>query len=112
MSAPDLNRRLTLEAPQRVPDGAGGYAESWLALGDLWADVRARSGRERAEAGVPVSAVSYRITVRGAPVGSRARPAPEQRFRDGTRVYVIRAVTEHDPVGRHLICFADEEVAA
>ncbi|MGD9862301.1 MAG: phage head closure protein [Pseudodonghicola sp.] len=112
MSAPQLTRRLVLEAPVRVPDGAGGAIRSWSALGELWADVQPRSGRERSEAGMPVSNMSYRIVVRGAPVGSLQRPAPEQRFRDGARIYRIRAVAEADAAGHYLACFADEEVAA
>lgn len=112
MSAPLLTRRLVLEAPLRVPDGAGGAIRSWSALGELWADVQPRSGREHAETGGVVSTMSYRIVVRGAPVGSLQRPAPEQRLRDGARIYLIRAVAEYDAAGRYLICFADEEVAA
>ena len=34
---PRLNRRLTLEEAQRLPDGAGGQTLSWVALGTLWA---------------------------------------------------------------------------
>ncbi|TDK49838.1 phage head closure protein [Antarcticimicrobium luteum] len=112
MSVPVLSRRLVLEAPVRVPDGAGGTIESWTSLGALWADVRPRSGRERAEAGASVSAMGYRIVVRGAPAGSVQRPRPEQRFRDGARLYLIRAVAEYDPAGRFLSCLANEEVAA
>ena len=112
MSAPVLSRRLVLEAPVRVPDGAGGVIESWASLGTVWAEVRPRSGRERAQAGEPVSTMGYRIVVRGAPVGSVQRPAPEQRFRDGARLYRIRAVAEQEPAGRYITCFADEEVAA
>ena len=112
MSVPVLSRRLVLEAPVRVPDGAGGMIESWASLGTLWAEVRPRSGRERAQAGEPVSTMGYRIVVRGAPVGSVQRPAPEQRFRDGARLYRIRAVAEQEPAGRYITCFADEEVAA
>ncbi len=112
MKAPKLNRKLVLEAPNRVADGAGGFVETWAPLGTTWAEVSARSGAERAVAGVPVSRVSWRIVVRGAPVGSSMRPAPEQRFRDGARVFVIRAVAERDPGGQYLTCFADEEVAA
>ena len=33
MSAPRLNRKLVLEAPTRVADGAGGYTVTWAALG-------------------------------------------------------------------------------
>ncbi|WP_170455674.1 phage head closure protein [Ruegeria arenilitoris] len=112
MSAPRLNRQLVLEAPVRVADGAGGYAETWAPLGTLWAEVTARTGTERAIANVAVSRVSYRIVVRGAPEGSSMRPAPDQRFREGERRFVIRAVAEYDAVGRYLTCFADEEVAA
>lgn len=112
MNAPQLNRRLVLETPERVADGAGGFTESWTALGSLWAEVSARTGRERAEAGVLVSSVACRIVVRGALTGASARPKPEQRFREGDRVFVIQAVTERDPEGRYLTCFATEEVAA
>lgn len=112
MSAPQLNRRLVLEAPVRVADGAGGFVETWTALGSLWAEVTARTGRERAEAGALVSGVAYRIVVRGALYGAIGRPKPEQRFREGERVFVIQAVAERDPEGRYLTCFADEEVAA
>ncbi len=112
MSAPKLNRRLLLETPVRAADGAGGFAETWTSLGSLWAEVTARTGRERAEAGVLVSTVAYRIVVRGALYGATGRPKPEQRFREGERVFVIQAVAERDPEGRYLTCFAEEEVAA
>ena len=111
MTPPRLNRRLVLETPERISDGAGGHVQGWVPLGSLWAEVTARTGRERAEVGVPLSSMAVRIVVRGAPVGSAARPRPEQRFRDGERVFLIRAVAERDPGGRHLVCFADEEVA-
>jgi SPP1 family predicted phage head-tail adaptor len=107
----ELNRRLTLEHAVRVADGAGGYSEAWMPLGDLWAFVKAGSGRERFGAGVTVSTVPYRIVVRGAPAGSDARPKPEQRFREGARVFRIVGVAEYDTDARYLTCFAIEEVA-
>ncbi len=112
MTAPRLNRKLVLETPDRVADGAGGFVETWAVLGTIWAEVTARSGSERAIAGVPVSRVGYRIVVRGAPEGSSMRPTPDQRFVEGTRRFVIRAVADRDPCGQYLTCFADEEVAA
>ena len=105
----NLNRRLVLEAPSRESDGAGGYRVAWTTLGELWADVVARSGREAGTAGVSVSRMGYAISVRAAPIGSTARPEPQQRFRDGARVYRIEAVAERDPQGRYLICLAQEE---
>ncbi|MGB4908701.1 MAG: head-tail adaptor protein, partial [Tabrizicola sp.] len=52
----------------------------------------------------------YRITVRGTPTGSPSRPKAGQRFREGTRLFLIQAVTERDQFGRYLTCFAREEV--
>ena len=112
MRAPVLNRKLVLEEPQRVADGAGGYTTTWIALGTLWADIRHGTGREKAAEQLTVSSVPYRITVRAAPVGAPSRPRPEQRFVEGTRIYRILAVTEADPGARYLVCFAQEEVSA
>ena len=111
MTLPRLNRKLVLEAPQRVPDGAGGYDAVWQSLGTLWAEVTARTGGEKALSGAPISAMSYRIIVRGAPQGAPNRPQPQQRFSEGSRRYVIEAVAEKDAGGRYLVCFATEEVA-
>lgn len=110
MSAPQLNRSLVLEAMSRVADGAGGFAESWGALGTLWAEVKPGAGRDAAGEEVVMGVVGYRITLRGAPQGSPARPVPGQRFRDGGRLFAILAVTEADAAGRYLTCFAREEV--
>lgn len=112
MTAVHLTRALTLEMPVRAADGAGGFTLTWAALGTLWGEVLPGSGREAAGTEVVFAAVPYRITVRGAPVGSPARPKPEQRLRDGSRVFTILAVSERDPQGRHLLCFAREEVPA
>lgn len=109
MSAPRLSRRLTLEEAQRVPDGSGGFGLTWVAKGVLWAEVRAGAGRERAGESVTLSAVGYRITVRGAPEGAPSRPRPEQRFRDGGRIYRILSVAEADGLGLYLTCQANEE---
>lgn len=110
MSGINLNRMLVLEAQTRASDGAGGFAETWTALGTLWADVAPGSGRDVAGVEVTLAAVPLRITVRGATVGSPQRPAAGQRFRDGTRLFPILAVSERDPDGQYLICFAREEV--
>ena len=107
-----LNRPLALEQRQRDADGAGGFAESWVVIGTLYGAVKASTGRERAGGAAPLSVAGYRIIVRSAPVGASERPQPDQRFRDGTRVYRILAVSEYDPDGRYLTCFATEEVVA
>ncbi len=112
MRAPVLNRKLVLEEPQRVPDGAGGYTTSWVALGTLWAEIRAGTGREKATEALTVSSIPFRITLRAAPVGAPSRPRPEQRFVEGSRIFRILAVSEADPGGQYLTCFAQEEISA
>ncbi len=105
-----LNRKIVLEAPVRVLDGAGGHSESWQALGTIWASIKAGTGREAAGEFVTVSTVPYRIVVRASPEGSPSRPKPDQRFKDGNRVFRILAVSEYDPAARYLTCHAREEV--
>ena len=111
MKAPVLNRKLVLEAPDRVPDGAGGFVVSWIALGEVWAEVKPGTGREKALEFMTVSTIPFRITLRAAPDGAPSRPKPEQRFRAGSRVFRILAVTEADAGARYLTCFAQEEVS-
>lgn len=112
MSSMHLNRKLTLEALQRVADGAGGYDESWARLGTHWARLRSGKGRVRAVGAAALSQVPTEIVVRAAPPGSPARPAPEQRFRDGARCWRVLAVSELDPQGRYLRCDTLEEAVA
>ncbi|QYX56703.1 head-tail adaptor protein [Roseovarius sp. SCSIO 43702] len=111
MARVHLNRLLTLESPRRVADGAGGYAETWQEIGQLWGDISARTGREAVIGETPRSTTGYRITVRAAPHGAPSRPRPHQRFRDGARLYRIEAVTDRDPHARFLTCYCEEEVA-
>ena len=105
-----LNRPLVLEGVTRSPDGAGGFNEIWQVRGTLWAEVRARTGREAEGEGVSVARAAFRITVRAAPQGSPQRPEPGQRLRDGARIFTILSVTEQDAEGRFLRLWAEEEV--
>ena len=105
-----LDRLLTLETPTRLPDGAGGFSITWAALGTHWAEVTPGGGKDAAGEEVVLSSVPYRITVRAAPVDAPSRPLPDQRFRDGTRIFTILAVTERGRLAKHLVCFVREEV--
>lgn len=107
-----LNRPLVLEAPQSVPDALGGRAVSWQALGTLWAEMRPGAGREKLGAITPEGTMLYRVFTRAAAPGSPQRPRPDQRFRDGDRVFAILAVGEADPTGAWLVSVVREEVPA
>ena len=108
MTIPQMTRALVLEHPVQTPDGAGGFATDWQALGVIWAAIRPGAARETAN----LSRVAYRITLRAAPYGAPSRPEAGQRFRQGVRLYQIEAVADADPKGLYLTCTTSEEVAA
>ncbi len=110
MSGAVLNRRLVLEEASRVADGAGGFTEAWTPIGVVWAALKPGTGRERIGGNLTLSAVPYRITVRAAPFGAPSRPRPDQRFREGARLFRILAVADHDPDRAYLTCHCTEEV--
>ena len=112
MNAVNLGRALVLETRVRTADGLGGFAEAWVPRGTLWAEVMPGAGRGLDREEVTGSVVSLRITVRGAQIGAPSRPVAGDRFREGLRHYRIVAVTERDPEGRYLTCFAQEEIPA
>ena len=106
-----LNRKLVLEARLRSEDGAGGFSGGWVALGTHWGAVEPVTGRlERGEEGAR-SRVSYRVSLRAVPPTSASRPKAGQRFRDGARLFDIRAVRDASDL-RFLECLVDEEVAS
>jgi head-tail adaptor len=109
MSGVNLSRQLVLETPQLSPDGAGGFQLSWVGLGTLWGEIIPGSGREAAGIEQNLASVNYRITVRAAAFGASARPKPEQRLRDGERLFTILAVSERDASGLYLTCLTKEE---
>jgi SPP1 family predicted phage head-tail adaptor len=42
-----LNRRIRLQRPLDVPDGAGGYTRTWQDVATLWAYLEPKAGREQ-----------------------------------------------------------------
>ena len=107
-----LTRKLTLEERQGGGDGAGGQVGGWTALGVHWGLIVPSSGRYERGEGYPRSRVPHRITVRAVAPDAPSRPKPGQRFREGDRIYHIRAVQDLGPRVRFLMCLVDEEVAA
>lgn len=111
MRVPLLRRRMVLEKPERSSDGAGGFVQNLSPLGEVWVAVTSVQGRETTFGGAAVSQSAQRIVLRAAPQGSPMRPRPDQRLREGARIFTILAVSDDDPKGRYLTCFTREEVA-
>lgn len=105
-----LTRNLTLEERESVPDGSGGFDVAWLSRGTLWGEISASSGREDFLSDEIRPRVRYRIIVRAAPFGTPSRPRPDQRFREGARIFDILTVAEHDVYGRYLEIVSEEGV--
>lgn len=108
MSAPRLNRKLVLEEISRVPDGMGGFVETWISKGAIWANLDARGASERLVGGRALPVTKFKIVTRAAPYGADSRPRPDQRFREGARRFDIKAVGEYDEAGHYLEIWAEE----
>ncbi|MEM9795794.1 MAG: head-tail adaptor protein [Pseudomonadota bacterium] len=101
-----FTRRLVREIAVPVPDGAGGYTESWEAQGAFWAEVKLRSGALPHKEFGRTARTQVRITTHDIPAGHHSRPVVGQRLRDGQRYYLVETVHESDR--RHLVILASE----
>ena len=99
----ELTRRVTLEALNRTPDGAGGAVESWTTVATLFAAVRALSGGEGLAFDRMTGRATHEIIIR-----YRADVKPAMRFRLGTRTFEILALLDEEGRRRHLRCLVEE----
>ena len=101
----ELNRRLVLEAPAEIADGAGGVTRTYTTVTTLWAAVRPASARGDVVAAASGATVTHRIILR-----TRADLTTRHRLRDGTRIFRIVALRDHDGAGRFIEIAAEERV--
>ncbi len=99
-----LRHRLTLEAPEDEPDGAGGVVRVWSPLGQVWAAIEPLGMGEATIADKRVGALTHRITLR-----HRDGLTLNHRFKLGNRVFMPRAMRDRGEDGRFLECLAGEE---
>ncbi len=59
-----MRERVTLEAPERTPDGAGGWRIAWRTVATVWAAVRRDARESLFAAGRESVAVRTRVTIR------------------------------------------------
>lgn len=84
-----LDRRLILQSPVEIPDGAGGVSRDYTAVGTLWGSVTTLGGRADIEAERPGAALRFRIVLR-----FRDDITTRHRLLDGAHIYRIVAVRE------------------
>ena len=87
MKAGQLNTRVSIQSPSAGQDALGQPLEAWVAVADVWADVRPGTGMEAVRAGSLVSLVRASIRIR-----RRAGITNGMRVLVGTTAYEIEAV--------------------
>ena len=98
-----LRHRLTLEAPVRTSDGAGGAFETWQPIAELFAAMRAIGGNETVAHDRVTGRITHEFWLR-----PRGDLAPSLRFRLGMRLFHIHAVLIADEHGRRMRCLCEE----
>jgi SPP1 family predicted phage head-tail adaptor len=98
-----LRHRVTLEAPLRLPDGAGGVEETWIAIATLWAAIVDRGGSERFAADAIKARTTHAIVLR-----PHDDLVPHNRLRSGPRVFHILSVGDADERGTRRLCLCEE----
>jgi SPP1 family predicted phage head-tail adaptor len=59
-----LHHRLTIEAPEDEPDGAGGVVRLWSPLGQIWAAIEPLAASDAVVADKRIGALTHRIVLR------------------------------------------------
>lgn len=59
-----LNRRVQIEKPARVPNGAGGFVKGWEQIGKAWAEMIPLRGDEALEHSVQRATQIWKVTMR------------------------------------------------
>lgn len=99
-----LRRLLTLEAMTTVPDGAGGFTQSWTGVATLHAALEPVAAVPRFGADQALPTVTHTVTLR-----ARADLTSGMRFAAEGRVFPIETIHDPDETGRFLVCRVREE---
>jgi SPP1 family predicted phage head-tail adaptor len=100
-----MNRRITIRATTRTPDGGGGWAESPVDVATVWARVEGLDGRELIQAMQTEMQRPFRFTIWYRPDVTGANTI----LYDG-RTFDIRSVVDPGEKHRELHILAEEIV--
>lgn len=95
-----LRSRLVLQAVTALPDGLGGFAESWSDVATVFARLEPVAADSGFGAGQTLETVTHRVTMRrltGVEAGMRFAG-------DDGRSFEIVTVQDPDESGRYLLC--------
>jgi SPP1 family predicted phage head-tail adaptor len=63
-SPSELNKRVTLQYPTRIPDGMGGWTVIWFGAATVWAAIWPVSASETIQASQATMTITHRIRMR------------------------------------------------
>ncbi len=99
-----LDKRITLQASTKVPDGGGGFTAAWVDMATIWAAIWPTSVNEITQANAMTMVVSHRIRIR-----YRSVLKPGWRVKFGSRYFSIVGITSPNE-GREWIDLMCKEV--
>lgn len=103
--AGSLRSPLALEEPMNSDDPGGGFYESWVSLGVVWAKIQPANALDAKRAEHFAGQVSHRIVVRRDP----QQPIRSgMRFVTALRIFRILAMYDPDERGAMLMCLTEE----
>lgn len=100
----ELRTELALEQMSPVPDGAGGFVESWTDIATLFARLEPVAARDRFGADQTLEEVTHRVTMR-----HRTDVVSGMRLTWGTRRFLVLTVHDPDETGRYLVLRTRED---
>lgn len=98
-----LRHRMHVEALMEVPDGAGGFDETWQEIAECAAYIEPLSVKQNFAADQADERASHRVTIR-----YRQDIQSGQRFAFDGRFFRIVTVQDPDETKRYLICRTEE----
>ena len=106
MNAGELRHKITIQELQRVPDGYGGYTETWNDIAVVWAKIQPLRGNERYQAQQVSSALSHKIILR-----YLDGVKPQMRVLCGSRIFHVVSVINVEERNEMLELLCEEEIA-
>jgi len=100
MRAGPLNRHCLLAEPKKIQRAGGGFDESWVELGKLWAEISIPTGRTAPMADRLEATVTAEIKIR-----YRSDVVAGMRLIHGSGTYLVEAaLPDRDPAMLRLLC--------
>lgn len=103
MTTGDLKHRVTIEAPVKTPDGAGGFTTSYSTIATVYAAIWPVSASEQVQAMQATMTITHKITIR-----YRSVLKGSWRLKYGNKYYSIVSIINPNMDNKFLTILAKE----